>query len=380
MPDINDPSAPLSRVGEGEFKKTSLSPLLPPSRAEVSPLPKENPEAQIKYPLFLWKKTQPLINKIEEKLDSKVLVYFTHSSAMISNDDVDYFFSHVGGLKHEASLNLVLISSGGSGLAAWRIANVIRNYCQHLTVIVPSRCASAATLLCLSAEKIVFGPAGYLTAIDTSLEHLLNPRPSEREKPVSVSVDQINRVIEFIANDLKIHPGSKTLSEILFEKIHPAVFGELQRTSSLSKLIAMNMMKLRTNAPSDSEQSKIADLLNDSYPAHSYPIVLKEAQRIGLPAEQLPQELESSLWELVKIYSLISKGVTTNLSPVYSHFEGRPVLIESIGRRTFFSISYDKKLLSPTLGWAKENDKTRWLTATLKPESLDKPEISEIEL
>lgn len=397
MPDTDEQTPPTIPPTNGQ-----PAPIIPPQAPIIKPIPSipkpiidnnkpaatqpQPPKEErllplVQYPPALWDKTQNLIKEIEQKIQSKVITYFTHTSVSITDEDVDYFFSHVRDLQPESSIALILISYGGSGTAGWRIANVLRNYCQNFSVIVPSRCASAATMMSLSADKILLGPAGYLTAIDTSLTHPLNPRPSEKERAVPVSVDQINRAKEFILEDLKNHPGGKSLSEILFEKIHPLVFGELQRTSSLSKMIAKNMMSLRKEPPTEEEQNRIANLLNDSYPTHGYPIVLKEARQIGLPAEPTPPELNPLLWELVKLYSLASKPAITDFAPTFFHNEHVQVMIESVNKRTFLKLSCNRRFVTPPgPGWVTENDKTRWLSALPDPENPDKPKISEIEL
>jgi len=380
MPDIQD--QPVSPA-ENQEKEVSPKTIGASRLADASSLNKpeeKKPLPKIKYPPLLWLKTQELVKEIKKEIQVEVLVYFTQESAKICNEDVDYFFSHVRELPPESPLALVLISSGGEVTAAWRIANVLRNYCQELTVIVPSRCASTATLLALSAEKILFGPAGYLTAIDSSLTHSLNPRPIPSQPPTNVSVDQVSRIVKFIEKHLKKNPGSKTLPEILFEKIHPVVLAELERTSSLSKMTAKNLMKLRRNAPSEADQNRIADLLNDAYPSHGYPIVLREAQQIGLPAEPTPKVLNPLLWELVKLYSIISKKETTNFIPSWYHSEGMPVIIESTNKRTFYNYSYDKRLMHHPVGWVTESDHSRWRSLTPDRQSPGKPIMSEIEL
>lgn len=354
------------------------------SQVPPTPTPSGSPKAApvsiaIKHPLVLWEKTQTVIKNLEQKIGSRILVYFTHPSASINNDDVDYFFSHVKEVPAGSSISLIIVSSGGSGMAAWRIASVLRKYCQSVNAIVPSRAASAATLLALSADKILFGPAGYLTAIDTSLVHPLNPIAPGGREPSKISVDQVNKIRKFIEDDLKVHPSSKSLSEILFEKIHPIVFGELERSSNLSKMIARNMMKLRSPELQDDYINRVIDILNDAYPAHGYPIVYSEALEIGLPAEPLPEELNPLVWELVKLYSLITKKVITNFSPELYHVEGTPVVIESVGRRTFYSMSYDSRYQT-NQGRVTENDKTRWLSAIPNLEDPTKPKLSEIEL
>lgn len=381
MPDNQTlPSTPASPTTANELPQ-SAPPM--PVGAAVPNLTREKeqvPPQPIKYPPLLWERIQGVLTEIESKVNAKTLVYYLHPSASIANDDPDYFFSHVREMQEESSLYLILVSNGGSGMAAWRIANVLRNFCKDLTVVVPSRCASAATLLALSADKILLGPAGYLTAIDTSLNHLLNPRSSERGEAALVSVDQVNRIINFIDQDLKTHPTNKSVSEILFEKIHPVVFGELQRSSSLSKLIATSMMSLRNNSPTTEDQERIVNILNDSYPAHSYPIVLKEAQKLGLPAEPTPLDIRNLLWELLTLYSLVSKRTVTNVNPSFYHVEHSTVVIESVGKRTFYQVSYEKRLMPPPVGWLTENDKSFWLSAISNPEFPEKPKISEIEL
>lgn len=354
-----------------EEPKTQPVPSSPPRPSNTEP-------PKIKFPPFFWNKSQELIKEIEQKTSSKVLVYYMEPASSINNDDVDYFYSHVKELQSDIPLTLVLVSSGGNGMAAWRIANVLKKYCSSLTVAVVSRCASAATLLSLSADKILFGPAGYLTAIDTSLNHPLNPKSCDRGDPSSVSVDQINKIKHFIEDDLKNHPSNKSVSEILFDKIHPVVLGELVRTSNLSKLVARNMLGLRNSPPTEEEGNKIIDTLNDSFPAHGYPIVSKEARKIGLPAEDMPESLSSLYWELLKLYSLVSKKIITNFTPDFYHFEGMPVLIESVGRRTFYALSYNKRFKAPS--WSIENDKSGWLSAIYNPESPDSPKISSIEV
>jgi ATP-dependent protease ClpP protease subunit len=375
MPDIQPP------IPEGNDSNTKSDLNFPPVGPLVTtgqPPPPKAPELKLKYPPLLWDKTQELIKQIETKISGRLLVYYMHSSTQINNEDVDYFYSHVRELKPEDNLYLVLVSSGGSGMAAWRIANVLRKYCNQLNVIIPSRCASAATLLSLSADKIFFGPAGFLTAIDTSLSHPLNPQ-AEGKPSVSISVDQINKVKKFISEDLRIHPNGKTMSEILFDKIHPVVFGELARSSSLSKMIAKNMISLRNDKPTEEAQSNIVDILNDTYPAHGYPIVLKEAKKIGLPAEEMPEDLNVLIWDLIKLYSMVTKKAVTNITPDLYHLEGSPVLIESGERRTFFVHSYDSRFLA-SRGRVIENDNTGWLTARPNPESPQRPIVSEIEL
>jgi ClpP class serine protease len=63
-------------------------------------------------------------------------------------------------------LHLLLASPGGDGETAIRMVRSIQARCSELTVIVPDMAKSAATLLCLGADKILMGPAGDLGPVD----------------------------------------------------------------------------------------------------------------------------------------------------------------------------------------------------------------------
>lgn len=67
---------------------------------------------------------------------------------------------------------IVIKSHGGDIESAVRLVHPLRRYIKHLTAVVFSECASAATIVVLGADQIKMGPLGYLTPIDTSLSHM----------------------------------------------------------------------------------------------------------------------------------------------------------------------------------------------------------------
>ena len=70
-----------------------------------------------------------------------------------------------------SGLCLVVSSPGGDGLAAERIINLCRSYSgtRKFTALVPAKAKSAATMVCLGAEKIIMGMTSELGAIDPQL-------------------------------------------------------------------------------------------------------------------------------------------------------------------------------------------------------------------
>jgi len=110
-------------------------------------------------------------------------------------------------------LILFISSPGGDGLAAERIINICKTYSGtgKYQVIVPSKAKSAATMVCLGAEKIIMGKTSELGAVDPQL--LLD----ENGKPKIYSVYRLIENYKKLFNDAintkgKIEPYLQQLS------------------------------------------------------------------------------------------------------------------------------------------------------------------------
>lgn len=325
---------------------------------------------KINIPRSNIKKTQKLISEIENQLQMPAICYYTSPKTSIKTIDADMFVDRLKNIGKKDKLALVLISSGGSGAASLRIASIIREYSQQIIALIPSICASAATMLALAADKIFMSPAGYLTAIDSSLRHPLNPLDPNR-MPVSVSVDQVQRVINFLQKEKENTNIEKAEGEYttLFKYIHPLAIGEIDRGSALSELVAFKMMKMHPQSfESDEQMKQIAKHLVSGYPMHAFPILYDEAKELGLPVEKTDLKLADILWDLVKTYNVSTMPATTHISSTHYRFESLPVIIESAGTRTSFRISYYKRLNETTRRWQTENDVSQWVNL-IPPES-----------
>lgn len=354
-----EPPVALPRKPIGRQKATQF----PPTKTEAEKSPPE-----IKRPKINLERSRELLANIEKVLATRVICYYTASVSLIHQSHPDLFFDHLRQIGEQKTLSLILISDGGQGLASLRIATILREYCQQLQIIVPSRCASAATILALSADKIIMSPAGYLTAIDSSLRHNLNPKGFDR-MPVNVSVDQVKRVLKFLNEEgpAKTETGvSEGSYRTLFKYLHPLALGEIDRYSSASELIAKRMMKMHPGSFENEEKiNQIASHLVSGYPAHGFPILFQEAREIGLPVEKASKQLSDLLWNLTKVYDSVTRKTITNITPSFYHFEGFPVIIESLAKRTAHRYTYDKRFNPVMKRWQMENDNSRWVNISL---------------
>jgi hypothetical protein len=349
--------------------KITLQAILPDEASQGAsntsslPNPPRTPP-KIQYPNLKWERTQDLIQKIEEKLGKRLLCYYTHPSTPMSPVHADLFLDHLRFLNDQENLALCIITNGGAVTAPLRIGTLIRDYCQSLTILVPSRCASAGTILALAADMIIMTPNGFLTAIDCSITHPLNPQGPDK-RPTSISVDQIKRVMHLLQSEdeKRVDKTSESPYRTLFHYLHPVALGEIDRSTKTSEMIAERLMNLHPASFSGPQRiSEIAQHLISNYPAHDFPILYNEAKTIGLPVEKSDKELSGLLWDLVKVFGAIATPLVTHLSPIFYHHESFPVIIESRDKRTTFRQSYNRRFNPMTRSWQTETDKSDWVS------------------
>lgn len=120
-----------------------------------------------------------LYKKIEEKRESKLLVYVTSDrrglETQIASDVLSPFTNHLDLLGDVKKISLFLYTRGGNTLTARTLVNLIRNFCEEFEVIIPFNCHSAGTLISLGANKILMTKQATLGPIDPSVNGPLNP-------------------------------------------------------------------------------------------------------------------------------------------------------------------------------------------------------------
>ncbi len=230
--------------------------------------------------------------KIERERSSKLLVYATSdrqgAEAQIGADCVDIFVDLLDKIGPTEKISLILHTSGGDSSTAWRLINLIKTFCDHLEIIVPSKAMSAGTLMCLGANKIVMTKQAALGPIDPSLNHALGPQlpqgnPSAR---VPVSVEAVRGYLDAATVDLGIN-DSQTLGSILIDlsnKVHPLVLGQIFRSRTQIRLLAGKL--LQEHVKDSRKAGEIIDFLSADSGSHDYTINRREAIDLGLPVEK----------------------------------------------------------------------------------------------
>lgn len=235
--------------------------------------------------------------KLEQLRGSKLIVYVTgdrrNLETQVHAEVLDFFVHHLDLIERADKISLLLYTRGGETLAAWSIGNLIRQFCEHFEVIVPSKAHSAGTLICLAADVIVMTKQATLGPIDPSVQNALNPQvpggpPGTR---VPVSVEAINGYLEFARSS--VDANSSDLAKIvlrLSQHVHPLVLGEAFRVRSQIRMLGKRL--LGRHLQDSDKVEKILEFLCSESGSHDYTINRDEArEELGLRIDKPNDEL-----------------------------------------------------------------------------------------
>lgn len=294
------------------------------------------PVRKIKQPPVLFAKTQDVIKKVGALVGGPVVTYWNNPRGSVCANDVLALYEILERTGRHDTIYLFIKSDGGSGQVSLRFVNLLRQYCKRVVAMVPLECASAATMITLGADEIRMGPTAFLTAVDTSLNHSLSPLDRDNDR-VSVSLDELNRVIKRWRAEQ--HDSTENPYKSLFAYVHPLVIGAVDRAESLSVMLCRELLAYHI-ADADRAQ-EIAGALNSRYPSHSYPILLNEAQKIGLKAAPLDPQVNSLLLELNGLYSEMGQKATTDFDEIRAHGNEILNILETVDLQVFFQHDKD---------------------------------------
>lgn len=295
-----------------------------------------------------------LYKKLEKLRNGKLIVYITGDKrefpTQISQDAFDYFVNHLDKMNRQNKIILFLYTRGGNTLAGWSIINLIRQFCDELEIIIPSKAHSTGTLMALGANSIIMTKQATLGPIDPSVNGALNPIIKDMPIPppynrFPVSVEAIKGFIELAKDEVGIK-DDVSLSNIFIKlatEVHPLVLGDVYRARAQIKMLAERLIKNQTD--DYRKQKKIINFLTSEAGSHDYTINRREAKELGLNIN-IPNEEE---YENIKsIYDDISLELQLNtpfdpssilLSNNKAEYNIHRILIESVsgGKDVYFS-------------------------------------------
>lgn len=270
-------------------------------------------------------KRKTLFKQIEKSRKSKVLLYVTGDrrgmETQVHPEVIDFFSEHLDAIFPTGKISLILYTRGGSTLAAWNLANLIRMFCDDFEIIVPQKARSAGTLMCLGADRIVMTKQATLGPIDPSLQSALAPQipgaPPQARAPVSV--EAVKGYLDFV----KLNIGIKSEAALvqvaidLANKVHPLVLGEIFRAQGQIQFLANELLSHQVK--DKDKKKKIINFLCSESGSHDYTINRREGAALGLNIEKASQPLYELLSELNKtIHADMELGVPFRVEKIAS--------------------------------------------------------------
>lgn len=112
---------------------------------------------------------------------------------LITDSDAAILYSLLSQMATSKHIDLILCSEGGSIAAARKLIYLLRAHASCVRVFIPARVRSAACLLALSANEMIFSPLGELGPIDPTLKKQADGNQSV---PTGISSEEVRLYAE----------------------------------------------------------------------------------------------------------------------------------------------------------------------------------------
>jgi hypothetical protein len=277
-----------------------------------------------------------IIKDIEVKRNSKIIAYITGDrkpfGARIAEDAVRPIYDHLRAATfgdNKRIIDMFLYSTGGDVSVPWRIATMVREFCEEFNVIIPYKAHSAATLLSLAADNIVMGKKAELGPIDPTL---VKATGGESALPLQeIAVEDVNAFLSFIKEKASINDQSALAQVVsaLIGQISPLTLGNVNRQNSHIRLVARKLLTSRKEKINEGKISGIIETLTEKIYSHGHAIGRREAKDMGLPVVYPNESEEERIWELYLRYEEFLK-INDNLYPEIELRERENIILENM--------------------------------------------------
>lgn len=253
-----------------------------------------------------------LVHELESSRKTRVVCYLTGDrtgqETKIGSDIFGLVYEHLDSIGDVECLDLFLYSTGGVTMAGWGLIRLLRQFCKRLSVIVPLKAHSCATLMALGADEIVMGKLGQLSPVGPSVNSPFNPpapgRSSDRGiQLLAVNVEDVIGYLDLARKEAGLE-GKTELGEVfqkLSSDVHPLALGAVYRAREQIRMLARKLLKLHAEPKEDGAIERIVEVLTKELFSHDYIINREEAKNeIGLNVTYPDDQEEKVIWHLFK--------------------------------------------------------------------------------
>lgn len=276
--------------------------------------PIENPvesERENTMPRNMAGDTKATFRQAADELDADILLL---NSAMLPDADERVRSAVSGRVSEKKKLVVVLVTSGGLPDVAYRIAMIVRQRYEHVSICIPGWCKSAGTLLAISANELVMGPKGEMGPLDVQIakrDDLGGDRDSGlvinealarlRNESFELFSEFMIRLIAQSSNVVTLRTAADIAAQLtiglmspIFEKIDPMRMGADARAMNIGEEYAVRLNALGQNL----RGSDALSMLLNGYPSHSFVIDINEASNLFTRVQRLEGMLAAGIEQL----------------------------------------------------------------------------------
>jgi hypothetical protein len=210
------------------------------------------------------------------------------------------------------TLEILMHSPGGHPDYAFQVMKFFRRRYEEVNIIVPIMAKSAATLMCLGADKIFMGEFGDLGPIDIQIDDPVDQgdkqiSPLDEFKSLEYMRDMAFEWLTYYGAVAREELGMSVRQALehgvplvtglmtpLLSQIDPLEVGSYRRALAIAEEYGKRMLAL-----TGKRNDELVHELVWEYPAHSFCIDYEEADRLGLPVEKLSEEQDHKFCEAV---------------------------------------------------------------------------------
>ena len=226
-------------------------------------------------------------------------------------------------------LDLVINSGGGNIHAAYQVIELLRLHAKRIYACVPFYAKSAATLLCLGADKIFLDELAQLGPLDTQIYEekrsgkgeftsALNPFKT-LEQLQRFSLETLDLAVKTIVtrSGMDLDECLKHAIDFvrgttgpLFTQLDPEKLGEYSRALAVGSEYGERLLR-RFTSWDDEKRAKILEKLVHGYPSHEYIIDYHELKEMDFDVdlfsspERAAAQRIFSAWDSHTVVSLI---------------------------------------------------------------------------
>jgi hypothetical protein len=212
----------------------------------------------------------------------------------MAGDAVRHFIDQIDAIVGETSVDVLINSTGGDALTAWKLMSVLRERFERIAVLVPLEAFSAATIFALGADEIVMHPHASLGPIDPQVTVRQSDGGSRR-----FSFEDVGAFLRFVSDEINLTEQAHMAEVVsgLLQAADPLVLGGAKRASELATDVGERLLQTHMTAPEERGRAReIAENLNKSFFAHGDAVSRGRARLLDLKVADDDPQLEALIW------------------------------------------------------------------------------------